>query len=219
MSVRLGFIGSGGIANHHMHTLAQIENATLVAFCDVLIDKAQATATRYDGTAYTNYVEMFDREQLDAVYICVPPFAHGDPETEALKRGLPCFIEKPVATSLAQATTTLNAIKAANLITAVGYHWRYMDIVARAKACLGNQSVGFAIGSWIGGMPTVPWWRVMAESGGQIVEQTTHIFDLTRYLLGNVTQVHTMARTGLMTEVENYDIHDATITNLKFSSS
>jgi predicted dehydrogenase len=51
-----------------------------------------------------------------------------------------------------------------------------------------------------------------------MVEQTTHIFDLARHLLGEVLSVHTSARTGLMEEVENYDVHDASITNLRFAS-
>jgi myo-inositol 2-dehydrogenase/D-chiro-inositol 1-dehydrogenase len=218
MSVRLGFIGTGGIANHHMRTLIQIETAEMVAFCDVDAEKAKATAASYGGTAYTSYVEMFDQEKLDAVYLCVPPFAHGAPEAEAIRRGLPLFIEKPVATNLSQAETTLAAIQAAGLISAVGYHWRYMDTTARAKACMGTQPVGFALGSWTGGMPTVSWWRVMAESGGQIVEQTTHIFDLARYLLGEVKQVQAIGRSGLMEDVDNYDIHDATVTNLEFTN-
>ena len=70
----------------------------------------------------------------------------------------------------------------------------------------------------MGSMPGVSWWRVMAESGGQMVEQTSHIFDLARYLLGDVAEVHAMGRIGLMKDVENYDIHDASVTNLRFKS-
>lgn len=93
-----------------------------------------------------------------------------------------------------------------------------MDTTAQAIEHLGDEPVGFALGSWTGGMPGVPWWRVLAESGGQIVEQTTHLFDLARYLLGAVESVHAMARTGLMKDIPNYDVHDASITNLRFQS-
>ncbi|NKB68359.1 MAG: gfo/Idh/MocA family oxidoreductase [Candidatus Latescibacteria bacterium] len=218
MPVKIGFVGSGGIANHHMRTLAQIEAAQMTAFCDVVEEKAQAAAQTYGGKAYTDYTAMYDSEDLDAVYICVPPFAHDTQELAALARGLPIFVEKPVALTLAKAEEILAAVEAKSVVTAVGYHWRYTQASDRARQLIGDRPIGFALGSWMGGMPVVPWWRVMDQSGGQMVEQTTHIFDTARYFLGPVTQVHCSARTGLMGDVEQYDIHDASITNLTFAS-
>ena len=218
MAVKLGFVGTGGIANHHMRTIAQIDHAKMVAFCDVVPEKAAAAASTYGGEAFNNFVEMYDNAQLDAVYICVPPFAHGGQELAALERGLPIFVEKPVAATAEKAREILAAIEEKGAISGVGYHWRYMDTTEQALSLVGDQPVGFALGTWAGGMPGVSWWRVMEESGGQIVEQTTHIFDLARYLLGEVTSVHGFARTGLMADVENYSVHDATVTNLTFAS-
>ena len=218
MTVKIGFVGTGGIANHHMRTLSEIPTAAMVAFCDVVEEKAVTAATTYGGKAYTCYEEMYDSEALDAVYICLPPFAHDRQELAAIERDLPIFVEKPVATTMAKAREIESALAAKNLISGVGYHWRYMDTTEKAIALIGDQPVGFALGAWMGGMPDVSWWRVMAESGGQMVEQTTHIFDLARYLLGDVAEVHAMGRTGLMEDVENYDVHDASVTNLRFKS-
>ncbi len=100
MTVRIGFVGSGGIANAHMRSLAQIEDAEMVAFCDRVPERAQTAASAYGGTHYTRFAEMYDREDLDGVYICVPPGAHGDQEMEAIRRRLPMFVEKPVAASV-----------------------------------------------------------------------------------------------------------------------
>jgi len=218
MTVKIGFVGTGGIANHHMRTLSDIPTAAMVAFCDVVEEKAVTAATTYGGKAYTCYEEMYDSEALDAVYICLPPFAHDRQELAAIERDLPIFVEKPVATTMAKAREIESALAARNLISGVGYHWRYMDTTEKAIAHIGDQPVGFALGAWMGGMPGVSWWRVMAESGGQMVEQTTHIFDLARYLLGDVAEVHAMGRTGLMADVENFDVHDASVTNLRFKS-
>ena len=218
MTVKIGFVGTGGIANHHMRTLSEIPTAAMVAFCDVVEEKAVTAATTYGGKAYTCYEEMYDSEALDAVYICLPPFAHDRQELAAIERDLPIFVEKPVATTMAKAREIESALAARNLISGVGYHWRYMDTTEKAIAHIGDQPVGFALGAWMGGMPGVSWWRVMAESGGQMVEQTTHIFDLARYLLGDVAEVHAMGRTGLMADVENFDVHDASVTNLRFKS-
>lgn len=218
MTIKIGFVGTGGIANHHLRTLAQLDEAELVGFCDIVEEKALAAASEYGGRAYSHYEALYDSETLDAVYICLPPFAHAQPELAAIERGLPIFVEKPVATSLEQARAVAAAIRRQNLLSAVGYHWRCMDTTAKAIELLGDEPVGFALGAWTGGMPGVSWWRVLAQSGGQIVEQTTHIFDLARYLLGEVESVHAMARTGLMEDVPNYDIHDASVTNLRFQS-
>ena len=99
MTVRIGFVGTGGIANHHLRTLAQLDEAELVAFCDVVEEKALAAVAEYGGKAYSHYETLYDSEALDAVYICLPPFAHAQPELAAIERGLPIFVEKPVATS------------------------------------------------------------------------------------------------------------------------
>ena len=218
MPVKIGFVGSGGLANQLLRTLSEIPTAAMVAFCDVVEEKAVTAATTYGGKAYTCYEEMYDSEALDAVYICLPPFAHDRQELAAIERDLPIFVEKPVATTMAKAREIESALAARNLISGVGYHWRYMDTTEKAIAHSGDQPVGFALGAWMGGMPGVSWWRVMAESGGQMVEQTTHIFDLARYLLGDVAEVHAMGRTGLMADVENFDVHDASVTNLRFKS-
>jgi len=218
MAVKIGFVGSGGIAGNHMRQLATLENACMVAFCDVVRDKAEAAAQQYGGHAYTDCREMYEREDLDAVFVCVPPFAHTDQEVLAAERGLALFVEKPVALSLEKAEEIAAAIEEHEVVNSVGYHFRYMASTQKAREVLGDQEVGFAQGSWIGGMPGVHWWRVMGESGGQMVEQTTHVFDLARYMLGEVISVHAAARTGLMTHVEDYDVHDASVTDLSFES-
>ena len=97
MTVRIGFVGAGGIANHHMRSLTQVQEAEMVAFCDVDPEKARSAASTYGGRDYSSFDLMYDNENLDGVYICVPPFAHGDAELEAVRRGLALFVEKPVA--------------------------------------------------------------------------------------------------------------------------
>ena len=78
MAVKVGFIGTGGIANSHQNNLKAFEDVEFVAMCDVVEEKAKARADEYGGKAFTDYKEMFDKVDMDAVYICTPPFAHGD---------------------------------------------------------------------------------------------------------------------------------------------
>ena len=108
--VRIGFVGSGGIAGHHMRQLVTLENAKMVAFCDIDSSRAENAAKEYEGTAYTSYKEMYDQEDLDAVYICLPPFAHTDQELLAIEKGLAIFVEKPIATMVAKAEEIAQSI-------------------------------------------------------------------------------------------------------------
>ena len=126
---------------------------------------------------------MFDKEDLDAGYICTPPFAHGDQELAACERQIPIFVEKPIATQMETADQINRAIQENGIIASVGYPWRYQDNADHARSVSAGQKIVGALGYWMGGMPGVAWWRVREQSGGQHVEQTTHIFDLCRYLV------------------------------------
>ncbi|MFA4029527.1 MAG: hypothetical protein GDYSWBUE_000554 [Candidatus Fervidibacterota bacterium] len=208
MAVRIGFIGSGGIARLHMQNLSRIEDVELVAFCDVAIERAVECANQYGGRAYDNHAEMFEKEELDAVYICIPPGAHSDQEVMAAQAGVHIFVEKPIALTLDVAEKALNAIKSAGVINSVGYHFRYLDTTDIVRERLAEQTVGMVLGYWMGGLPGTPWWRRMEQSGGQIVEQTTHIFDLARYIVGEITHVCAAAALRALHDVPNLNVPD-----------
>ena len=218
MSVRIGFIGTGGIAGMHLGLLPDIARAELVAFSDILIDRARTAADRCGGRAYADYREMLDREQLDAVYVCLPPFAHGDPELAVLERNLHLFVEKPQALDVETARNIAAKVEESGVLSCVGYNWRYLDVTQKARELLSGARPALAYGYWIGNTPGSPWWRVKSKSGGQIVEQTTHVYDCARYLMGDVTSVYAAGTTGLMDDLPNYDVEDASTVSLTFES-
>ena len=218
MSVRIGFVGAGGIANAHLKNLEQIPEAKLVAFADVDTTRAQTAADRFGAVAYADYHEMLDKEPLDALYVCVPPFAHDDAEVLAARKGIALFVEKPVATTLAKAREIERAIADAGVISSVGYHWRYYDITDRAREILSDREIGMVLGYWVGGMPGVAWWRVLEQSGGQMVEQTTHIFDLARFLCGDIAEVSAQYATRTLGDVPNFSVWDVGTATLRFES-
>jgi predicted dehydrogenase len=219
MAVRIGFIGTGGIAGAHRRALSQIPNAQMAAFCDTDEARAQAAAEEHGGAPYTDYRRMLDEAKLDAVYICLPPFAHGEFEDAVIEAGLPFFIEKPIDVDLARAKATAAKIEAKGLITGVGYHWRHLDSVDWLKEQIGEAKIGMALGYWVGGTPGVWWWRKWATSGGQMVEQTTHIVDLARYFLGEVKSVYCAYNLYRMNEkMEGLDVADAGTATLIFQN-
>src|SRR5215207_7665818 len=119
---RIGFIGAGGIAGRHLGNLLSFPDVSVVAIADPDQERAQMQAARCNASVYTSHQEMLASEMLDALYICVPPFAHGAPEEAAIRAGLPFFVEKPIAVEPGTAEQIAAAVTEHGLITAVGYH-------------------------------------------------------------------------------------------------
>ncbi len=219
MALKIGFVGTGWVAGQHMKSLGQIEEARIVACTDVDADRAAEAASRNAGAAaYTDYRRMLDEGGLDAVYICLPPHVHGQVELDVIERGLPFFLEKPLANELETPGRILAAVQEKGLTTAVGYMMRYYPHVARVRDFLSAHQPIAARGAYLCGIPGVPWWRRKEQSGGQIIEQSTHIFDLTRYLFGEVETVCCRGRKGLITDEPNYSVDDASLCSLTFRS-
>jgi predicted dehydrogenase len=218
MSVNVGIVGCGGIANRHMGSLSRMPEAKMVAFCDIDYGRAKASADRYGGRAYGDYRDMLARERLDAIFVCVPPFARGF-EVEFVERGINLFVEKPVALNLEVASRIEKAIAKAGVINSVGYMWRYYDTTDRAREAIeGNGPMGFLEGHYVDPFwfPSGHWWLRKERGGGQVVEQATHVFDLTRYFAGDVERVYTEMDRRIVTWVPEMNVEDIAITTLRF---
>ena len=77
-----------------------LDEIELVAFCSRTLAKARDFNVRFaagGGQVFDDHHEMFERAELDLVYICLPPFAHSDQVMEAARHGVHVFIEKPIA--------------------------------------------------------------------------------------------------------------------------
>jgi len=218
MAIKVGFVGAGGIASAHMNTLQAVDDVQIVAVADVDKDRAESSAARFVAKAYSDHRDMLNNEKLDALYVCVPPFAHEDQECLAARKGIHLFVEKPVAVNMEKAREIRGAIRKNKIISAVGYHWRYQSNTDRAKEILKEKTIGMVLGYWMGGSPGVSWWRRMEQSGGQIVEQTTHIFDLARYLCGDVREVYAAYANRVSEKMPSFNIFDVGTVTLKFAS-
>lgn len=218
MAVSVGFVGCGGNNADHMSKIDADPNAQIAAVCDVDEEKAQKAGTSWNVPAFDGHDEMIDSVDLDAVFVSVPPFAHGDIEMSLIDAGINMLVEKPVALDLELACDIQSGIEEKGLIATAGFQDRYLDVLERTQDALRSSDPGLFMGCWMGGMPGVAWWRVKEQSGGQHIEQTIHTFDTARYLFGEVVSVHGVSSTGLMTGVPNYDVEDASAVNLKFES-
>ena len=236
MAIRIGFAGTGGIAASHLLNLVRIPDADVVALHDVDKERCELAIRRINGQqeqllrpgtpeprrlqakVYTDYRAMLAEAGLHAIYICIPPFAHGDLELAAIDAGVALFVEKPVALSIDLARQIAQGIAQKNLVSSSGYQTRYSEAADRAKELIENKTVAMALGFYLGGLPGTPWWRVQAQSGGQLVEQATHTVDLMRWLLGDVTRVYSAGALRVMQDTANFDIFDVATTTLHFAS-
>ena len=216
--VKIGFIGCGGNANGHMNRLAEIEGARVVAVCDVQAERAESAAERHNADAYTAHQALLERDDLDAVYLSLPVFVHGQPELDVIGRGLPFFVEKPVAITMEIAREIEAAVTKAGLITCVGYQLRYLGSTRIARGILQDTSLNMVVGKyWCGtghGDPGT-WLRQINKSGGQLVEQATHTVDMIRYMCGEVETVYAMQANRFLKET---DCPDANSVTLQFAS-
>jgi myo-inositol 2-dehydrogenase / D-chiro-inositol 1-dehydrogenase len=243
MSIRIGFIGVGGIATDHLINLLRLPEAEVVALCDLSLDQIQAArqsvnqhimiaaagmpdspgnaraARLLDAVPYDDYRAMLRNEQLDLVYLCLPPFAHGDPEEAVISARLPMLVEKPVALDVSVAGRILQGIRRHDLLAASGYQTRYTAHLQRARELLAGRTIGMILALRFGQTPTTSWYHLQRKSGGQVIEMATHQIDMLRYLVGEVTTVYAAAATRINHKDQpDYDIFDVNCSTLTFDN-
>jgi predicted dehydrogenase len=220
MTIKIGIIGTGWFSNVHAKILSNMEGVMLQAVCGTSKAKAAAFAVEFDiPTSFENVDEMLDAGRLDAVYILVPPMSHGEMELKLIERDIPFFIEKPIGLDVDVPKNILTQIRKKSLITSVGYHFRYTETIQHMQQQLKRQEIGMILGYWMGGMPLVAWWRDQARSGGQFIEQTTHIVDILRLCVGEVDEVYAIYDNRIMHKrYEGVTVADVGTVTLKFKS-
>ncbi|WP_274652074.1 Gfo/Idh/MocA family protein [Paenibacillus humicola] len=216
--VRVAVVGAGGIAAEHLKHLHDNEQVKLAAVCDIVQASSERAAERYGAVPYTDFDAMLDHESIDALFLCVPPFAHGDMEEKAAARGIHLFVEKPLGLDLETVRRKARAIREAGIIAGTGYCLRYLDTAAKAREYLQGKTIAMVRAHRFGSFVTVPWWKDRTKSGGQLIEQTTHNVDLLRYLAGEITHVSADMALNVMKEIDGIDIPDVYSVNFRFAS-
>jgi myo-inositol 2-dehydrogenase/D-chiro-inositol 1-dehydrogenase len=216
---KLAMIGCGEIGSYHLGHFLDFKDIELAGFCDLIRERAESFAVKAgSGKAFTKYMEMYDEIKPDMVFICVPPTEHGKIEFETIKQGIPFFVEKPVALCLELAKQISDEVKKSGLITASGFQCRYSNLVEpNIKFIKENEVINIDCVR-IGGVPGASWWKKRSTSGGQIVEQTIHQFDIIRYVFGEPDTVFTMGTKGFVNNIEGYDTEDLSTTIVRFKN-
>ncbi|MED3793685.1 Gfo/Idh/MocA family oxidoreductase [Niallia alba] len=211
--VQVGVIGVGGIGSVHLKNIALNEQAKIVAVCDISEDQAIFVGKKYHVPSYTDVDKMLEENTMDALFICVPPFAHGDIEEKAAAKGIHLMVEKPVGLDLETVKKKYKVIKSSGIICATGYCLRYLDTVAKAKEYLQDKEIAMVNGYYLTKFVPTPWYRERSKSGGQLVEQATHTLDLIRYLTGDMDKIYANMNLLVSKDIPKIDIPDVTSVN------
>ena len=221
--LRIGILGCGDFANRHAQVVLGLpDDARLVAFCDRNDWKARAFEQKYAPGAgvFTDHRLMFDQADLDVIIVCLPPYGHSDEVERAAEHGVHILMEKPIALTSEDAWRMVEVSEAAGIKTQVGFMFRFGEAVERFKALQAageTGEVGLMTARYFCNALHASWWRMRDKSGGQIVEQVIHMFDLLRYLVGEPVSVYSRQENLFHRDVPDYTIEDVSATIVGFS--
>ncbi len=193
--LRIGIIGCGGIANgKHMPALSKIAEIEMVAFCDIVVERAEKAKKDYgtaDAAVYENYKDLLADETIDVVHVCTPNRAHSFITVDALEAGKHVMCEKPMAINSEEALKMIDAAKRTGKKLTIGYQNRQNAGAQYLK----NEALDGTFGDIYYAKAialrrrAVPTWGVFLneyeQGGGPLIDIGTHALDLTLWTMDN----------------------------------
>ncbi|HVF48901.1 MAG TPA: Gfo/Idh/MocA family oxidoreductase [Pyrinomonadaceae bacterium] len=203
--ISVGIIGAGYIGGVHAGVLGRDERVRVASVYDV--DEARADAlARSSGAGVARSVEEL-LESVAAVYLTTPNTQHTALAIKAVRAGKHVFCEKPMATSVADARAVLDAARAGQMVFQVGHNRRFAPVYAMLKALLAESAPHSAHVKMNRGELLNPAWVGDARvTGGFLYETTIHMFDMLRYLFGEVAELTAHGSQHEYPEVDNFSV-------------
>ena len=193
--LRIGIVGCGGIANgKHLPSLKAINRADIVAFCDLIPERAEKACAEYGAEGaktYTDYHRLLEDKSIDVVYVLTPNRMHAQVSIDALNAGKHVMCEKPMAKTAADARAMVEAAKKSGKKLTIGYQHRHKPEARYLKSVIERGDLGdiyYAHAYAIRRRGTPNWGVFLNEyeqGGGPLIDIGTHSLDLTLYLMNN----------------------------------
>ena len=145
-TIKFGFIGCGGIANVHASNIKKLENAEVIAWCDIAKERAEGFLSKFGGKYVTdNAQDIFDDPEIDGVFILTSKagdcaYMHVELGIQAAKAGKHMFIEKPIAGTLEEADQLVEAVNESGVKFQLGFCFEYSPTIERAKQLMPNPA-------------------------------------------------------------------------------
>ncbi|GEP83628.1 putative oxidoreductase [Staphylococcus piscifermentans] len=205
MSLNVGIIGCGGIANgKHLPSLSKLDDVDIVAFCDIDVEKAELAAESYgteNAKVYKDYKKLLKDSSIDVIHVCTPNNSHKDITVDALDAGKHVMCEKPMAKTAKDAQQMIDAAERNNKKLTIGYQNRFRADSQHLhkmteRGDLGDIYYGKAQAIRRRAVPT---WGVFLDEekqgGGPLIDIGTHALDLTLWMMNNYEPESVMGST------------------------
>ena len=193
--IKVGIIGCGGIANSkHMPSLKKVADCEMVAFCDIVPERAEKAAKEYGSPGakvFTDYRELLKEADIEVVHVCTPNRSHSLITVDALEAGKHVMCEKPMAINSEEAAKMLEAARRTGKKLTIGYQSRFRDDAQFMK----KEAMDGTFGDIYYAKATalrrraVPTWGVFLneyeQGGGPLIDIGTHALDLTLWTMDN----------------------------------
>lgn len=217
--LRIGVIGVGSISEFHINPYINNPQAELIALCDINKERLLQKGEQYGVTQlYSNYKELLENKDIDAVSICTWNDTHAEIAVSALEAGKHVLIEKPLSISVEQAILVQKAAERANRVAQVGFVRRFGDNTKILKKFIDAGDLGnlyYAKASILRRLGNPGGWFSDKErsGGGPLIDLGVHVIDLCWYLMGKPKPVSVTGNTyhllGNRTNIDNLDFYKA----------
>ncbi len=177
--LKVGIVGVGGISGAHIPAWEEMEEAELVALCDIRPERME----KYDNKRhYVDFDEMLEMEELDILDICLPTYLHADFAVKAMERGINVITEKPISLKEEDVERVYAAAEKNNVKFMVAQVLRFWPEYELLKDIYDTKRYGKLLSGTmirLGGYPKWSWdgW-MMDEKRSGLVPFDLHIHDL-----------------------------------------
>jgi myo-inositol 2-dehydrogenase/D-chiro-inositol 1-dehydrogenase len=204
--VRIGIIGAGYIGGVHASVLARDERVQITAVHDVIPESAKRLARSHSATPVATPLELLER--CDAVYITTPNTQHRSLAIAAIETGKHVFCEKPLATNVPDAERIFQKTRGAQGIFQVGHNRRFAPAYAELKRLISDTHKPHSAHAKMNrGELLKPEWTGNPEiTGGFLYETPIHMFDMMRFLFGDVESLHAIGSTHEYKEIDDFSV-------------
>jgi predicted dehydrogenase len=196
--VRFGIVGTGGMGSGHVSTIQNVEEAQLMAVCDVDENAVKPHAEKLGIKAFTDYKELIDSGLVDAVIVATPHYYHPIVAVYAMKKGLAVLSEKPMAATVKAGDEMIKTAKEKGVSFTIMYQSRASGIYRAAHQIISEGKLGelyrthlFASGFRSQAYYDSGEWRGTwkGEGGGVLINQAPHDIDMFTWLGGLPSKV------------------------------
>lgn len=220
--MRVGIIGCGNMGRKHTSSCYRMEGVSVAAVVDVDVAKAASLGAEAEVPVYDSIDLMLANATIDAVIVATPPSVRREIVKAAATNRKATFVEKPIALDLCTAKACCLAAKEHFIPSAVGFHLRYSQLTREAQTLIANRPV-----THVRTATTTPyylnidiphWYLQRQHSGGPLLEQSIHIIDMARYLVGDISHVFARGDRLVRPDLDTFNSEDTLVLTYQFNN-